>query len=358
MANHRIDSIKKALGQKKLDVMLFTSLLNIRYLAGYSGSSGMLLVNPRGADFLTDFRYKEQSAKEVRGARTTIITSSLLEELSRLPAFVRSRKIGIEEQNLTYAQFLQLQKLAPKKKFVPASGLAENLRQIKANDEIGKIAQAAHIADLAFSRIIRFIKPGLTEKAIAAQLDHTLKMLGAANPSFDSIVGSGPNGALPHAQPSDRKVRKGDFIVLDFGAIHQGYHSDMTRTICLGRPTEKHLKIYDIVTKAQAAGLKAVKAGIKGKVADLAAREIIDRAGYGKYYGHGLGHGVGLAVHEAPGVGMKAENILPENSIVTVEPGIYLPGWGGVRIEDLVVVVKGGCRILSGSTKKLITIKA
>ncbi|HAD82670.1 MAG: hypothetical protein A2509_11465 [Candidatus Edwardsbacteria bacterium RIFOXYD12_FULL_50_11] len=358
MANNRIDSIKKALRLKKLDAMLFTNLLNIRYLAGYSGSSGMLLVNSQGADFLTDFRYKEQSAKEVKNARTTIIAGSLLEELIRLPAFVRSKKVGIEDQNLSYAQFLQLQKLAPGKKFIAASGMAESLRQVKTSAEIQKIARAAQIADQAFAGIVKFIKPGLTEKAIASQLDHTLKLLGAANPSFDSIVGSGPNGALPHAQPSDRKVRKGDFIVLDFGAIYRGYHSDMTRTVCLGRPTEKHLKIYDIVTQAQSAGLKAVRAGARGREADAAARKIINDAGYGKYYGHGLGHGVGLEVHEAPGVGMKAENLLPENSIVTVEPGIYLPGWGGVRIEDLVVVAKGGCRILSRSTKKIITIKA
>jgi Xaa-Pro aminopeptidase len=358
MAANPIDRIKKEVGRNKLDAMLFTDLLNIRYLAGYSGSSGMLLVNPRGADFLTDFRYKEQSAREVKGARITIITTSLMQEISQLPSFKKARTVGIEEQNLSYAQFLQLQKLAPKKKFVPVSNLAENLRQVKSAAEIQKIAKAAHIADQAFASIVKFIKPGMTEKLIAAQLDHTLKMLGSTNPSFDSIVGSGPNGALPHAQPGDRQVRKGDFIVLDFGAIHRGYHSDMTRTVCLGKPSEKHLKIYDIVTRAQAAGLKAVRAGVKGREADAAARKIIDDAGYGKYYGHGLGHGVGLAVHEAPGVGMKAENILPENSIVTVEPGIYLPGWGGVRIEDLVAVARGGCRILSRSPKKLITIKA
>jgi Xaa-Pro aminopeptidase len=358
MVNHRINNIKKSLDLKKLDAMLFTNLLNIRYLAGYSGSSGMLLVNSRGADFLTDFRYQEQSAKEVKGARINIIANSLLEELTSLPAFVKAKKIGIEEQSLSYAQFLQLQKLAPRKKLIPVSGMAEDLRQVKTSDEIQKIARAARIADQAFARMIKFIKPGLTERMIAAQLDHTLKLLGSTNPSFDSIVGSGPNGALPHAQPGERKVRKGDFIVLDFGAIYQGYHSDMTRTVCLGRPTEKHLKIYDIVTQAQAAGLKAVRAGVKGREADQAARKIINDAGYGKYYGHGLGHGVGLAVHEAPGVGMKSENPLPENSVVTVEPGIYLPGWGGVRIEDLVVVAKVGCRILSRSTKKLITIKA
>jgi len=358
MVANPIDLIKNEVSRKKLDAMLFTDLLNIRYLSGYSGSSGLLLVAPGSADFLTDFRYKEQSAREVKGARITIITTSLMQEMSQLPSFKKARTVGIEEQDLTYAQFQQLQKLAPKKKFVPVSNLAEELRKVKSAAEIQKIAKAAHIADQAFASIVKFIKPGMTERLIAAQLDHTLKMLGSTNPSFDSIVGSGPNGALPHAQPGARKVRKGDFIVLDFGAIWQGYHSDMTRTVCLGRPTEKHLKIYDIVTRAQLAGLKAVRSGIKGLEADRAARQIIDQAGYGKYYGHGLGHGGGLAVHETPNMGMKSENILPVNSIVTVEPGIYLPGWGGVRIEDLVAVTKTGCRILSRSPKKLITIKA
>lgn len=358
MAIMPIEQIKKEVGKRKLDAMIFTDLINIRYLAGYSGSSGMLLVTPRSADFLTDFRYKEQSTREVKGARVTIITTSLMEEMSHLQAFVKAKSIGIEEQNLTFSQFRQLERMAPKKKFVPVSNLAEELRRIKSSAEIQKIAKAAGIADQAFARIVRFIKPGMTERTIAAQLDHTLKLLGSSNPSFDSIVGSGPNGALPHAKPGERKVRKGDFIVLDFGAIYQGYHSDMTRTVLLGKPTEKHQKIYDIVARAQMTGLKTVRAGIKGLEADRAARQVIDGAGYGKYYGHGLGHGVGLEVHESPNMGMRSENILPVNSIVTVEPGIYLPGWGGVRIEDLVAVTAKGCRILTHSTKKLITIKA
>lgn len=356
--NKRITNIQRAVVKNNLDGMLFTNLLNIRYLAGYSGSSGVLWVTPRRAVFLTDFRYKEQSAREVKNARTVIIADSLLDDLVKLPEFINARKIGIEEQAMSYFQYRNLQNKSKGKKLVPVSGMAEKLRQIKTAEEIIKIARAAQIADQAFSRILKFIKPGISEKHIATELDHTLKTLGSSNPSFDSIVGSGPNGALPHAQPGDRKVRKGDFIVLDFGAIYQGYHSDMTRTVCLGHPTEKHLKIYDIVSRAQMAGLKAVKAGIKGKEADLAARKIIDEAGYGKCYGHGLGHGVGLEVHEGPNMGIKSENILPEGSLVTVEPGIYLPGWGGVRIEDLVVVKKNSCRVLSKSTKKLIIIKA
>lgn len=356
--NQRIMNIRKAVVKNNLDGMLFTNLPNIRYLSGYSGSSGMLWVTPKQAIFLTDFRYKEQSAREVKNARTVIVTKGLLDGLTTLPEFIQARNIGFEEQALTYSQYRSLQKESRGKKLVPISGMAEKPRQVKSPEEIVKIARASQIADQAFNRILKFIKPGISEKLIAAELDHTLKMLGSSNPSFDSIVGSGPNGALPHAQPGDRKVRKGDFIVLDFGAIYQGYHSDMTRTVCLGRPTEKHLKIYDIVTRAQMAGLNAVKSGIKGKYADLAARKIINEAGYGDYYGHGLGHGVGLEVHEGPNMGMRTENILPENSTVTVEPGIYLPGWGGVRIEDLVVVKKDSCLVLSKSTKKLIIIKA
>lgn len=354
----RVVNIRKAIVKNNLDGMLFTNLPNIRYLVGYSGSSGVLWITPKQVIFLTDFRYKEQSAREVKNARTVIVVNGLLDDLVKLPEFVKARKIGFEEQTMTYIQYRKLQKESRGKKLVPVSGMAEKLRQAKNTEEIVKIARASQIADQAFSRILKFIKPGVSEKLIAAELDHTLKILGSSNPSFDSIVGSGPNGALPHAQPGDRKVRKGDFIVLDFGAIYQGYHSDMTRTICIGKPSAKHFEVYNKVLEAQAVGLKSVRAGIKGKEVDQAVRRIIADAGYGEYYGHGLGHGVGLEVHEGPNMGMRTENILPENSIVTVEPGIYLPGWGGVRIEDLVVVKNGSCRVLSKSTKKLIIIKA
>ncbi len=354
----KIVNIRKAIIKNNLGGMLFTNLSNIRYLVGYSGSSGMLWITPKQTIFLTDFRYKEQSAKEVKNARTVIVATGLINDLAKLPEFIKARKIGFEEQAMTYFQYRRLQKEARGKKLVPVSGMAEKLRQVKTAEEIFKITRASQIADQAFSRIVKFIKPGISEKLIAAELDHTLKILGSSNPSFDSIVGSGPNGALPHAQPTDRKIRKGDFIVLDFGAIYQGYHSDMTRTICIGKPSAKHLEVYNKVLEAQALGLKSVRAGIKGKEVDQIVRRVITDAGYGKYYGHGLGHGVGLEVHEGPNMGMKTENILPNNSIVTVEPGIYLPGWGGVRIEDLVVVTKNSCRALSKSTKKLIIIKA
>jgi Xaa-Pro aminopeptidase len=353
----RISGIRAAFKKQRIDGLIVTNLRNIRYLCGYSGSSGLLWISKKQSAFFTDFRYQEQVKREVFGAKAVIIKKSLYEELFQLPDFRKARNIGFEKTDLSYSQYELLKKELKKRKAVPVSGLVEELRKVKTPEEINKIAQAASIADQAFARIVKFIRPGMTELQVAAQLEHYMKDLGASNPSFDSIIAAGPNSALPHAQPSNRRIRKGDFIVLDFGATWQGYRSDMTRTLCVGKPTPKHLKIYDVVSKAQLAGLKAIKAGVKGKEADADARQVIDRVGYGQYFGHGLGHGVGLDVHEQPNLGSKSENMLPAGSVVTCEPGIYLPGWGGVRIEDLVAVTQNGCRILSKSSKKLIIIK-
>ena len=353
----RINGIIKALTAQKADGLIITNLINIRYLTGYSGSSGLLWISKKGSVFFTDFRYQEQVKREVKGVKSVIIKNGLWEELFLNPGFKKARKIGFEKNDLKYHQYELLKKELKAKKTLPLTGLTEELRKVKDPDEIKCIARAAAIADQAFSRIVKIVKPGMTELEITGRLESLMKSFGSLKISFDTIVGSGPNSALPHAQPSERKIRKGDFIVFDFGATYRGYHSDMTRTVCIGEPSPKHLKVYDTVLKSQLAGLKSIKAGIKGMEADQAARAVINAAGYAKHFGHGLGHGVGLEVHEAPGVGSKSVNLLPVNSVVTVEPGIYLPGWGGVRIEDLVVVTARGCRILSNSPKKLIIIK-
>ncbi|MBI4725989.1 aminopeptidase P family protein [candidate division TA06 bacterium] len=353
----RINGIRKALAAQKADGIIITSLINIRYLTGYTGSSGLLWISKRQAVFFTDFRYQEQVKREVKGARSVIIKKGIWEELFLNSDFKKAKRIGFEKNDLKYHQYESLQKELKNKKLLPLAGLPEELRKIKDPDEIKKIARAAAIADRAFSRIVKIVKPGMTELEVSYKLESIMKTLGASGPSFDIIVGSGPNSALPHAQPSERKIRKGDFIVFDFGAVYRGYHSDMTRTVCVGQPSPRHLMVYNTVLKSQLAGLKALKAGIKGQEADGAARSVIDSAGYAKYFGHGLGHGVGLEVHEAPGVGSKSANLLPANSVVTVEPGVYLPGWGGVRIEDLAAVTAKGCRILSKSPKELIVIK-
>jgi Xaa-Pro aminopeptidase len=343
--------------RQQLEGMVVTGLPNVRYLCGYSGSSGLLWVSLRETVFFTDFRYQEQAKREVRAGRTVIIKNALLDDLLQLPSIGRARRIGYESGRLLCSQLERIARDISLQRLKPTAGLVEAVRQTKDQGELAKIGRAAAIADRAFSAIVKFIKPGLTERAVANQLDYYLRKFGADKPSFDSIVASGPNGALPHAQPGDRRLRRGDFLVLDFGARHQGYCSDMTRTVCLGKPTARHIEIYRLVQQAQTSGLKAVRPGVKGKTADAAARQVIEEAGYGKYFGHGLGHGVGLEVHEGPRLGKTSEDLLQPGHVVTVEPGVYLPGWGGVRIEDLVAVTGKGCRIFSNSTKKLIAVK-
>ena len=357
MAHHsaRIAKLRTHIRLAGLDGLLVNYLPNIRYLCGYTGSAGLLLVTQRQSFFLTDFRYQEQARHEVKSAQRIIIKKDLYSDLLQRTNSTSLRRVGFESQHMVFAQYEFLRKGL--KLAIPTTAVVEQLRQVKDPGELKTIARAAAIADRAFARIIREIKPGMTELAIAARLEALMKSFGAARPSFETIVGSGPNGALPHAKPGPRTVRKGDLIVLDFGAYYQGYCSDMTRTVVLGKPTDKHKLIYGIVRRAQLAGLDAVQAGVNGKVADGIARAVIAGAGYGANYGHGLGHGVGLEVHELPRLGKLSDHVLPANSVVTVEPGIYLPGWGGVRIEDLVVVTKTGNRILSRSPKELFVIK-
>lgn len=340
-----------------LDGMIVTGLANVWYLCGYSGSSGLLWLSPKTEVFFTDFRYQEQAKREVKASKKVIIRKTLLDDLLALPGVQKARRIGYESGHLLCSQWERLSQGIPAKRLVPTAGLVESSRQAKDEGELAKIAKAAAIADRAFSALLKFIKPGMSERAVANQLDFFLKRYGADKPSFDSIVASGPNSALPHAQPGDRKLRRGDFLVLDFGAKHRGYCSDMTRTVCIGKPAARHLEIYGLVQRAQAAGLKAVRPGVRGREADDAARAVIEGAGYGKCFGHGLGHGVGLEVHEGPRLGKTSEDVLRPGHVVTVEPGVYLPGWGGVRIEDLVAVTGVGCRILTRSDNKLIAIK-
>lgn len=352
----RLAVARAALRQQRLDGLIVTGPANLRYLCGYSGSSGLLWLSFRESVFFTDFRYQEQIRREVTATRAVIVKKSLLDDLALLPALRKARRIGYESGHLLCSQLERLSKDISCKKLISTVGIVENSRLVKDQGELAKISKAAAIADEAFASIIKFIRPGMTERAVANKLDYFLKQFGADKPSFDSIVASGPNSALPHAQPGDRKIRKGDFLVMDFGARYQGYCSDMTRTICIGRPTDRHLEIYNLVHRAQADGLRAVRPGARGREADAAARDVIEGAGYGKYFGHGLGHGVGLEVHEGPRLGKISEDLLKLGNVVTVEPGIYLPGWGGVRIEDLVAVTAKGCRVLSHSNKRLIHI--
>jgi len=334
-----------------VDGFLVTNLPNIRYLCGYSGSNGILLVTRHGSYLYTDFRYQEQVREEVRGARAVIRDRDLFASFP-VEHTKGIRRLGFEQAFLSFGNFRTLQKQLPRTRLKPCANLTSGLRSVKDEAELALIARAAANADRVFKQVLPLIKPGVCERDLAAEIDYRLLRHGGI--AFDTIVASGPRGALPHAQPTSRKLKKGDAVVFDLGARFEGYCSDMTRTVFVGRADRKAREIYEIVLDAQLQALGGVRAGAKCAAVDALARSYIREKGYGKEFGHGLGHGVGLEVHEAPGLGARAADSLVKRQVVTVEPGIYLPGWGGVRIEDLVAVTLRGCRILSSFPKRLL----
>ena len=334
--------------------VIITNRKNIYYYSGFRGSNGLLAIDAEGRyELLTDFRYLTQAAVQ---APDWPIRQSTLNLFTTLADFQGSKggKWFFEGQFISFSDSQKLPKLDGR---TYESCDLEPLRQIKSEEEIGKIRQAANIADKAFSELLGWIRPGVTEREVALFLDFAMMKSGAEKTSFATIVGSGPNGALPHAVPGERALTEGDLVVIDFGAVYDGYCSDETRTLAIGKATEEQKRIYQIVLKAQLAGLEAIRPGVSNLAVDRASRDIITEAGYGDRFGHGLGHGVGIEIHEDPRFSPQAaETFLKEQMVMTVEPGIYLPEWGGIRIEDLVVVRSGGCEILSTTTKDLLEI--
>ena len=339
-----------------LDALLLYSDFNRNYISRFTGTSGALLLTPQGPLFLTDSRYTLQAGKQVKHAKVQLQTRNLLVEAVESLQASKARKIGFEASQVTVAHYEYLKKALPKALWIPTKGLVEGLRLIKDADEQQRMRAAGRITDKAIHHILSYIKPGVREDELAAELEHAMRREGAEGTSFESIVASGWRSALPHGIASSKKVEKGDFIVFDFGCRYQGYCSDMTRTICVGKPSALQKKIYGIVQKAQAAGLAAVKPGKTAGDVDAAARNVIKKAGYAKRFGHGTGHGVGVEVHEDPRVGPKAPEILRPGMAITVEPGIYLDGQFGVRIEDLVIVQDRGYENMYRTTKDLILV--
>lgn len=362
----KLDSIIKG---ESLDVIFLTDGYNMHYLSGFSGHCGMLLVINDKKFGLTDSRYTEAMSIEApmlevvdikqNGYSKTL--SQLILENCGLDKKGKIR-IGFENQDISYSQFMSIKKCFDEEfgeRYVlcELGGKINELRMQKSMEEIERLEIAEKIGDDAFSHIVNYIRPGMTEKQIALELEYTMKKLGADGLSFDTIVASGSNSSLPHAVPTDRKVQDGDFITMDFGCIYKGYCSDMTRTVFVGKnPSEKQQFIYDTVLKAQQESLKLIKPGMKCSDVDACARNIIKEAGFGDFFGHGLGHSVGLFIHEEPRLSPKCDVILKPGMILTCEPGIYLPGEFGVRIEDMVVVTKDGYKNLTASTKSLIYI--
>jgi Xaa-Pro aminopeptidase len=353
----RAERLTGLLADAGVDVLLVSDLVNVRYLTGYTGSNGLALFGPDTRTFITDFRYVEQAAEEVDDSFDRVIAEAPKELIDLvadvlLPGELRA---GFEADHVSVHQHEQLRELLPDRvELVGTSGLVEGMRAVKEPGEIARIKGASALADASFERLLREGLIGRTEREVALALDHDMRTRGAARPSFDTIVAAGPHGALPHAQPRDAPIKRGDMVVIDWGAELDSYCSDCTRTVAAGDPGPEASKIYELVLEAQLAGVHALAPGRTGKEVDQVARDVIEAGGQGEHFGHGLGHGVGLEIHEAPRLAQRAANeTLQAGNVVTVEPGIYLPGQFGVRIEDLVVVTDDGCEILTSVPKRL-----
>lgn len=346
--------LRDAMTERNFDAVLITKPENKRYISGFTGTSGIAVVSHDNAWFITDFRYKDQAATECAGFEILLHTpdKSIYDVLNEL----KLKSLAFEDESMTVKEFHTYKQNMPNTAFKPIDQLVESLRLQKSEDEVEIIRKSASITDAAFEHILTFIKPGMVEKEVALELEMFMKKQGASALSFDIIVASGWRSSLPHGRASDKIIESGDFVTMDFGCVYEGYCSDMTRTVVVGKASDKQKKVYETVLKAQEAALKAIKPGIRGKDADKIARDIITEEGFGEYFGHGLGHGVGLEVHEAPRLAPIGEKILEKNMVVTDEPGIYIPEFGGVRIEDLIVVTEDGCERLSTSPKHLIEI--
>ena len=340
-----------------LDAMLLTSEANCYYATGFMGE-GIALVTRRGSWYFTDSRYTEAADKAIGDA-------AVIREVSREKPFsalinealaeAGAEKAGFEEQRMTVAEHaVYSEKLHCT--LTPASALMTELRGSKDEEELSCMTAAQRIAEGALEQILKEIRPGMTEKEIAARLNYLMVSAGAEKTSFDTIVASGPNGSMPHAVPGMRKVREGDFITMDFGCVYKGYCSDMTRTVALGRPSDEMRNVYDIVLQAQLAGIAAARAGVTGAAIDGAARKVIQDAGYGAYFGHSFGHSLGIDIHEAPNAAPGNDKPMPDGAVVSAEPGIYLPGKFGVRIEDVMILRPDGAQVITKAPKALLVL--
>ncbi len=354
----RLKAVRRGLRAKGVDGLLVTDLVNIRYLSGFTGSSAYLLVTARSAYFFTDSRYTIQAGKEAPGFIQRLITGpwtmQVAAELKRLGLAT----LGFEEVDVSYALWRALSRAFRGSgiKLKPLKAMVESVRIQKGFEEVDTIRRAIKVAENAFTNAVRLVKSGISENTISTEIEHFLKKNGLFCPSFDIIVASGPRGALPHGLASDKKIKKGELIVIDMGAVVDGYSSDFTRTVAVGKASKEQRRIYDIVREANERAIKVIRPGAKAREVDLAARDYIEAAGYGELFGHGTGHGVGLNVHEAPSIGPRSEEVLKEGMIITVEPGIYLTGKFGVRIEDMVLVTKSGFEVLTSLDKDLLVL--
>lgn len=350
-----IEKYQRLLETGEVDALLLTSVYNRLYAAQYRVAEGVAVVTREGAYYFTDSRYIEAAEKNLKGftVRMTHPGSSEIERINEVIGEHTIKKLGFEENDMTYGDYLRYNE-ALHAVLVPMQAKIDAFRATKEPWEIELMRKAQAITDQTFSELCKIIQAGMTEKELEAELLYRLYKHGAEGPSFDPIVVSGPNTSLPHGVPGERKLEFGDFITMDFGCIYGGYCSDMTRTVALGFVSEEMDKVYKTVLKAQLAGIAATKAGVAGRDIDGTARKVIADAGYGDYFGHGYGHSLGILIHEAPNANTRNDQPMPAGAVVSAEPGIYLPGKFGVRIEDVTVITETGCEVLTKSPKNLI----
>ncbi|OCA92634.1 M24 family metallopeptidase [Pseudobacillus wudalianchiensis] len=349
----KVDKLRAQMKTVGIDGLLVMSPYNRRYVTNFTGSAGAALISDEKAVFITDFRYVEQAGKQAEEFEIVQHKGTLYEEVVAQAKKLGIKRLGFEKAYTTFQTYETLKSLF-KEELVPVSELIEKLRLIKDNSEIKILKEAADIADAAFKHIIEFIKPGMTELEVSNELEFFMRKWGATSSSFDTIVASGKRSALPHGVASDKVIEKGDMVTLDYGAYYKGYVSDITRTVAVGEPSEQMKEIYQIVLDAQLKGMEQIRGGLTGKEADAITRDYITEKGYGEYFGHSTGHGIGLEVHEGPALSFRSDTVLKPGMIVTVEPGIYLPGVGGVRIEDDTLITDTGNETFTHSTKDLL----
>jgi Xaa-Pro aminopeptidase len=347
----RLATLRKTLTEHELDAIVVSQPENRRYLSGFTGSAGWLFISAERAILATDFRYFDQVGREAPEFQLAKITTNVDNLLPELVTDLTIERLGFESQHVTVDQLHSWAQAAEGVEWVPLKDTVEAIRAVKEEDEIEALRRSVALTDAAFAHMLEVIEPGMTEQEAAWEIETYMRTHGASKVAFDLIVAAGPNGALPHARAGDHIIQPGEPIVIDIGCVVEGYCSDMTRTFCLGEPSARYLEVWNIVRKAQEAAEAAIRAGISGKEADSVARDLIAEAGYRGYFGHGLGHGVGLAVHENPRASPLSDQTLEAGMMLTVEPGIYLPGEFGVRIEDLVIIREEGVEILTRTPK-------
>ena len=347
--------LKKIIENSNVDAIFITDMYNLRYFTGFTGTTGIALATKEGNFFFSDFRYKEQGTKQVEanGFKFVEVGRNSLDKVKEIIDKFGIKKVGFEDLNMTFNYYKKIEELFKVELLALGSALS-NQRLIKKDFEIENIKKATEISDIAFAETIKIVKAGMSEKDVAAHLEYIQRKLGAEDKSFNTIVASGYRSALPHGVASDKKIGNNELVTTDFGAYYNGYVSDVTRTFFVGDKIEdKQREIYNIVLEANLLAIKHVKAGMKGSELDKIARDYIAGKGYGDNFGHGLGHGIGLEIHEAPTVSPLGDIVLEENMLITIEPGIYIEGYGGVRIEDDVIVKKDGCVVLNKTSKEL-----